>query len=244
MQFKDISNQRKSEAWSHSLYNNAQPTPECNLCSVIQKEVVQAPKAWSNIWNQSTESMWPMIVKTTKLFRLRKRSYHKLWKRKWVLLRLQRRGQITLKTVPCLNYNQAQISGTREGFFSHCTICHKTQKQTEWWKCALIVMRQYYKHQWQTAFNLINASLINCAETNSNNFTMILSFYRSKLHYISKPEKNGFSHVFFSANRSPGFKVLPPIGNTSCYCCKPQDQQFAFCGRFRTACILWTERSA
>jgi len=41
------------------------------------------------------------------------------------------------KTVPCLNYNQAQFSGTREGFFSHGTICCKTQKQNEWWKCAL-----------------------------------------------------------------------------------------------------------
>jgi len=35
------------------------------------------------------------------------------------------------KTVPCLNYNQAQLTGTRKGFFSHGTICHKTQKQTE-----------------------------------------------------------------------------------------------------------------
>ena len=37
-----------------------------------------------------------------------------------------------------------KISGIRKGFFSHEIICHKTQKQTEWWKCALIVMRQYY----------------------------------------------------------------------------------------------------
>jgi len=35
------------------------------------------------------------------------------------------------KTVPCLNYNQAQFSRTREGFFSQGTICRKTQKQTE-----------------------------------------------------------------------------------------------------------------
>jgi len=53
MQFRDVRNQRKSEAWSHFLYNNAQPTPKCNLCSVIQNEVVQAPKAWSTIGNQS-----------------------------------------------------------------------------------------------------------------------------------------------------------------------------------------------
>jgi len=35
------------------------------------------------------------------------------------------------------NYNQAQISATRKFFFSHGTICRNTQKQTEWWKCAL-----------------------------------------------------------------------------------------------------------
>jgi len=57
------------------------------------------------------------------------------------------------KTVPCLTYNQAQINGTREDFFSHGTIWHKTQKQTERWKCALIVMRQYYKHHWKTVLN-------------------------------------------------------------------------------------------
>jgi len=35
------------------------------------------------------------------------------------------------KTVPYLNYNQAQITGTGEGFFSHGTICHKAQQQTD-----------------------------------------------------------------------------------------------------------------
>ena len=46
-----------------------------------------------------------------------------------------------------LNYNQTQISGTRKGFFNRGTICHKTQTQTESWKCALIVISQYHKHQ-------------------------------------------------------------------------------------------------
>ena len=50
-------------------------------------------------------------------------------------------------------------------FFSHGTICHKTQKKTEWWECALIVMRQCYEHNLKT--NLINNSLINCTLTNS-----------------------------------------------------------------------------
>jgi len=65
IQFKDVSNQRKSEAWSRFLYNKAQPTPKCNLCAIIQKEVAQAPTVWAAIWIQSTESM---RVKTTKLF--------------------------------------------------------------------------------------------------------------------------------------------------------------------------------
>ena len=50
------------------------------------------------------------------------------------------------KTVPCLIYNQAQINGTRERFFSHRTICHKTQKQSRlndesvlWLLCISII---------------------------------------------------------------------------------------------------------
>ena len=35
------------------------------------------------------------------------------------------------KLLHAFNYNQTQISGTREVFFSHGTICRKTQKQTE-----------------------------------------------------------------------------------------------------------------
>ena len=33
----------------------------------------------------------------------------------------------------------------------------------EWWKCALIVMHQYYKHHWKTVLNLTHNSQINCA---------------------------------------------------------------------------------
>jgi len=43
IQFKNVSNQRKSEAQSHFLYNKAQQAPLCNLFSVIQ-ELVQALK--------------------------------------------------------------------------------------------------------------------------------------------------------------------------------------------------------
>jgi len=117
------------------------------------------------------------------------------------------------KTVPCLNYNQAQISGTREGFFSYETICHKTRKQTKSWECALIIMRQYYKHHWKTV--LINNSLINCAGTNSSNFTMIFSLIaQNRIHF--KTRKNpSFSGFLSSATGNPGFKILPWIGNTN-----------------------------
>jgi len=47
-------------------------------------------------------------------------------------------------------------------------------RNTEWWKCVLIVMRQYYKHHWKAVLNLINNSLLNCTGTNSSNFTMTL----------------------------------------------------------------------
>jgi len=43
----------------------------------------------------------------------------------------KQRSNYPEKNIPCLNYNHVQITGTREGVFSHGTICHKTQKQTE-----------------------------------------------------------------------------------------------------------------
>jgi len=51
----------------------------------------------------------------------------------------------------------------QRGLFQSRDYFRKTQKQTEWWKCVLIVMRQYYKHHWKTMLNLINNSLINFA---------------------------------------------------------------------------------
>jgi len=35
--FEDVCDRRKSEVWSHFLYNRAQETAKCNLCSVILK---------------------------------------------------------------------------------------------------------------------------------------------------------------------------------------------------------------
>ena len=98
-----------------------------------------------------------MRVKTTKLFRHKKRSDHKLWKRS-LFEATKKRSNNLLQNVSCLNYNQAQISGTRKGFYNHGTICHKTQKQTEWWKCALIVMHQHYKHHLKTVLNTFRAA--------------------------------------------------------------------------------------
>jgi len=49
IKFKDVHYQRKSEAYSHFLYNIVQQTLNCNLFSVIQKEVDQALKVLSTI---------------------------------------------------------------------------------------------------------------------------------------------------------------------------------------------------
>ena len=151
-------------------------------------------------------------MKTTKLFRNRKRSYHKLWKKKWVFLRRQRRGQITLKNCS-MPYLQSSINQRNQrGLFQPrgYGICHKTQKQTEWWKFALVVMRRYCKHNWITVPNLINNSLINCAGTNSRNITMILSFIaQNRIHFKTR-KKNGFSQVSFVSYPNPGFLNFAP----------------------------------
>jgi len=44
IQFKEVSNKKNPDTYSHFSYNKAQQTPKCNLCSVIQKEVTQALK--------------------------------------------------------------------------------------------------------------------------------------------------------------------------------------------------------
>jgi len=71
---------------------------------------------------------------------------------------------------------------------------------------VLIVMRQDCKHYWKVVDNLINNSLIkNCAGTNSSNFTMILTFYRSKSHSFQNPKNPGFPGY-----PKPGFKNFAP----------------------------------
>jgi len=103
---------KHSVPWIHSIeiffsiqdFRASCPCPEKRVCpEIFQATWAAGPPSyaygggsstdsfWSAVWNQSTESR---RVKTTKLFRHRKRSDHKLLKRKWVFLRIQRRGQI------------------------------------------------------------------------------------------------------------------------------------------------------
>ena len=86
-------------------------------------------------------------------------------------------------------------------------------------------MRQYYEHHWKTVLNLINNSLI-CAETNNCNFQMILSFYRSNSHSISKPEKKRVFPGSFSQlpetwvlKFCPELETLP--ASITCICSMP-----------------------
>jgi len=71
-------------------------------------------------------------------------------------------------------------------------------------------MPQYYKHHRKTVLNLINNSLINCAGTNSTNFTMILSFIAQNRIRFKTLEKNGFSRVSFLSYAKPGFLNFAP----------------------------------
>jgi len=72
IQFQDVSNKKNHK---FRATTKVQQTPKCSLCSVVRKEVVQAPKVWSTTWNQSTETIPAQ----------EERPDHKLWKRKWVL---------------------------------------------------------------------------------------------------------------------------------------------------------------
>jgi len=67
-------------------------------------------------------------------------------------------------------------------------------------------MRQCYKHHRKAVLHLINNSLINCAGTNSSNFTMILSFYRLKFHSFQNLIKKRIFPGFFS--QLPETRVL------------------------------------
>jgi len=155
-------------------------------------------------------------VRTTKLFRNRKRSDHKLWKRKWVFFEATKKRSNNLKKLfhAVITIKPKSVEPER-AFFSRGAICNKIQKQTEWWKCALIVIHQYYPHHWKTVPNLINNSLTNCAVANCSNFTVIFSFIaQNRIHFKTR-KKLGFPGFLLSATRNPSFKILPWIGNTS-----------------------------
>jgi len=116
----------------------------------------------------------------------------------------------SLKTL-VIKLQSIQVSGTREAFFSHGSICRQTQKHTEWWKCALILMRQYYKHHWKTVLNLINNLLTNYAGTDSSNFHGGIEFLSLKIACISKPDQNEFSRFSFSTTQNPVLKFCPEL---------------------------------
>jgi len=145
-------------------------------------------------------------VKNTKLFRHRKRSGHKLWKRKWVFLRVQKRGQLTLKKLFHALITIKPKSVEPEKVFQPWDYLSQNS-ETDW------IMKVLW-FSWVSIVNiieklcLINNSPINCAGTNSSNFTMLLSFI-------------GFPGIFFSATRNASLNFLPRSGNTSfCYAVK------------------------
>jgi len=70
-----------------------------------------------------------------------------------------------------------------------------------WLSCVSIMN----SHHWKTVLDLINISLINCAGTNSNNFTVILNFYRSKSHSFQNSKKRVFPGFF---SQLPETRVL------------------------------------
>jgi len=128
-------------------------------------------------------------------------------------------------------------------------ICHKTQKQPEWWECAFIVMRQCYKHHSKTVHNL--NSLINCAGTNNSNFTMIPSSYRSKSHSFQNQKKGGFPGCFSQIPETRVLKFCPEletlvtttlliaafslVRNWRWIVCKPWSKQFYDNGLFSSS---------
>jgi len=95
--------------------------------------------------------------------------------------------------------------------FSATGLFVTTQKQTEWWKRALIVMCQYYKHHWKTVPNLINNSLIHCAGTNSSSFTMILSFIAQNPIHFKTQKKKIFPGFFSQLPETQVLKFCPEL---------------------------------
>jgi len=141
-------------------------------------------------------------VKTTKLFWCRKRSYHILWKNKWVFLRWQKRGPITLKNCTMHYLLSSPRQWSPRGLFQPSLFITKLRNRLNDESInGLTFMHQYYKSV---------KSVLN----NSSNFKITL-FSSSKNIFISQPKKICVFPGFFSAIWNLGFKILLRIGNTN-----------------------------
>jgi len=111
----------------------------------------------------------------------------------------KKRSNNLQKTVPCLNYNQAQICGTRGLFQPRVYLSQNSE--TDWiWLSGVSIANIIEK-----LCLTINDSLIDCAGTNSSNFTMILSFIgQNRIHF--KIRKKRVFPGFFS--QLPETRVL------------------------------------
>jgi len=100
----------QSRWFKHQKYNQPFEIKAQNPCS---------PREWRpQNYSGTGEILSQIVKKEMNLFEVAKKRSNNLEKLFYAL--------ITIKP------KSAQIIGTREGFFSHGTICHKTQKQTEW----------------------------------------------------------------------------------------------------------------
>jgi len=134
--------------------------------------------------------MLSLRVKTIKLFRHRKGSDHKLWKRKWVFLRLQRRGQTTLKKLFHALITIKPKSVEPERTFSDTGLFvtklrNRLNDESVLWSSCISIIKIIEK-----ILSVINNSLINCAGNNSNNFTIILSFIaQNRIHFKTRKKR-------------------------------------------------------
>jgi len=137
IQFHDCTNKRKLVIKGHFLYK-AQQTPKCNLCFVILKTDGSCTKLLISHLKSKHRVHVIHESEDHEKFQHRKRSDRHLCNWKWVFLRLRKRGPITFfhvynRTMPYFQSSPHQCN-RKEGFFSHRTNCHTTQKQTERWE--------------------------------------------------------------------------------------------------------------
>ena len=122
IQFKDVSNQRKwnLRAIQRSTNNKAQ--------FVLRDTNVGGSNTESLINHLNSKHIIHVILESEdhKTIPEQEEIRSQIVKKEMSLFEATKKRSNNLKeTVPCLNYDQAQISGTRKGFFSHVAICHK-----------------------------------------------------------------------------------------------------------------------